>query len=558
MNFFRLLFLAVILFLTVFILFGTLNYNVQAQSVSPKISKKLRQFTKRPFKKVCDISSGHLANCHAKVTTLDDAATPLAGSIPFSSSLTPAAFHTAYQLPCSPGGVISSVCSTPLVFGPTIAIVDAYHMPTIENDLNVYSSYFGLPPCTKANGCLQVVNELGGSSLPSTVNSGWAMETALDVEVAHAICQTCKILLVETYSNTFTDLATGVNTAANLGAVAISNSYGAGEWNGEKVYDSFYNHPGIAVTASSGDSGYGAEYPAASPNVVAVGGTTLNLFTDLTYSSETVWTNAGGGCSAYETANLWQNSLQNWNLTNCGTFRAIADIAAVADPNTGAAVYDSTFYNGQKGWWQIGGTSLSSPIIAAAFAMGIKLEPNVQAASILYLNNMSSNFHDITSGSNGSCATVMCNGATGFDGPTGLGTPNGIGGFGGVNILLTPTATPTPTLSPTPTASPSPTLTPIPTPVDSIPPTVSITNPGDGNRVSRGNNITIRATASDNVKIQKVEFYVNSVLLSTDTTYQYSSSWRVPNIRGATYVISAKAYDTSGNTSTSTVTVTSR
>lgn len=570
MNSFKLFFPVVLLVFSAFVYFGLLHNNAQAQISNPKITKKIRQFTKRPFKNVCNISGNHFANCHAKVTTQDDMVTPLAGNTPFSSSLTPAALHTAYQLPCTPGGAVSSACSTPLAFGPTIAIVDAYHMPTIENDLNVYSSYFGLPACTKANGCLQVVNEIGGSSLPAVVNAGWAMETALDVEVAHAMCQTCKILLVETYSNTFTDLATGVNTAASLGAVAISNSYGAGEWNGEKAYDSFYTHPGIAVTASSGDSGYGTEYPAASQNAVAVGGTTLNLFTDLTYASETVWGSAGSGCSAYESVNFWQSNLSNWNLTNCGNFRAVADISAVADPNTGAAVYDTISYGGQTGWWQIGGTSLSSPLIAAVFAMGAKLPQNTQAAQMLYANNNLSNFHDITSGSNGACSGIMCIGAVGFDGPTGLGTPNGIGAFGGINILPSPTASPTPTLtvtpsptlgvSPTPTLTPSPTLvpSPTPTPVDSQPPTVSITNPTDNSRVARNNTITIRALASDNIKVQKVEFYINGGLLSTDTTSPYTASWRVPIQRGVVYTISAKAYDTSENTSQSSIVVMSR
>lgn len=526
----------------------------QVHAQAPRSPKFLRMITFRPFRSVCDLPGGRFAKCHAKVATLSDATTPLASAAPLASSLTPNALHTAYQLPCTPGGIVSGACSQPGSFGPTVAIVDAFHAPNIESDLGMYSTQFGLPVCTKANGCLQVVNQNGGSTLPSTVNSGWAMETSLDVEVAHAICQTCKILLVEANSNSYVDLGTAVNTAANLGSVAISNSYGGSEWSGEKSYDSYYNHPGIAVTVSAGDSGYGAEFPAASPNVVSIGGTTLNLFTDLTYSSESVWNGTGSGCSGFETTNSWQSSLSNWGQTNCNQARAISDVSAVADPNTGAAIYDSTPYSGQSGWWQIGGTSLSSPIIASIFALGVPIPQNTNASSVLYANYSLSNFHDVVNGSNGSCSgNIICTAGNGFDGPTGLGTPNGIGGFGGVN-----TATPTPTLISTPTAIPTPTLTPTPKPIDSQPPTVSITNPSNGSRVTHNNTITIRAAASDNVKVGKVEFYINGNLLSTDTTSAYTASWHVPSPRNITYTITAKAYDTSNNTAQTSISVTSR
>lgn len=515
--------------------------------------KELRPIITRPFRSVCDIPSDHFAHCHAKVVTQSDGSTPLSGGTPFTGSMTPAAFHTAYKFPCTPGGPVSANCATPESFGPVIAIVDAFHTPNIENDLGVYSSTYGLSSCTKANGCLQVVNENGGSTLPSTVDSGWAMETSMDVEIAHGICQTCKILLVEASSNTYFDLGTAVNTAVNMGAVAVSNSYGGGEWNGETGYDSFFNHPGVAITASSGDGGYGTSFPAASSGVVAVGGTTLNLYSDLSYASETVWNGAGSGCSLFESVNTWQVALSNWGQTGCSSARGIADISADADPNTGAAVYDTTPYAGQTGWWQVGGTSLSSPIIAAAFAMGAPVPGGTKAASVLYNNYSLTNFNDITSGLNGSCGTIMCSGVAGYDGPTGLGTPNGLGAFGG-----TPVASPTPTLTPSPTSTPTPTLTPTPTPVDLQPPTVSITSPTDGSRVFRNNITTIRASASDNVKVAKVEFYINGNLLSTDTTSSYTASWKVPNTRNVTYTISAKAYDTSNNTATTSINVTSR
>ncbi len=189
------------------------------------------------------------------------------------------------------------------------------------------------------------------------------------METAHEICQTCKIVLVEATTNSLSYLAAAVNQAAKQGATEISNSYGGSESSGETTYDSSYNHSGIAVTASSGDGGYGVEYPAASPYVVAVGGTTLNLTSSNTYSSESAWSSAGRGCSAYETANSWQTAVSDWSQTGCGTKRGVADVSADADPNTGAAVYDSTRYQGESDWFQVGGTSLSSPPIASVFAL---------------------------------------------------------------------------------------------------------------------------------------------------------------------------------------------
>jgi hypothetical protein len=384
------------------------------------------------------------------------------------------------------------------------------------------------------------------------------LEEALDVQAAHAICQTCKIILFEANSNSYIDLVTAVNSAASLGVSAISNSYGSSEWSGEGVYDTYFNHPGIAVTVSSGDSGYGASYPAANPNVVAVGGTTLQVFSDNMYSSESVWGGAGSGCSTYKNALSFQTSLSNWALTGCSTKRAIADVSADADPNTGAAVYSTTPYNGQTGWFQIGGTSLSAPIIAGVYALGSGVSGN--AAQVMYSNYSLANFHDITGGNNGNCLTIMCKGALGFDGPTGLGSPNGIGGFGASVASPTPTLTPTPTSSITPTATPTPTITPTPTqaPDDTQAPTVNITSPTNGSLVFKNFKYTIWASASDNVKVTKVEFYVNNVFLSTDTTSSYTASWRVPNIKNIVYTLTAIAYDAAGNTAASSVSVTSR
>lgn len=455
---------------SLFLLTSILRLQHTSLVLNKSLVKKIKTFPLRANKAVCDKPGKGTAMCHAKVV-VDNAGNPMETSTPPSTSLGPVEFHTAYNLPCTPSGDVQSICNTPVSYGPqTIAIIDAYHSPTIENDLAVYSSYYGLPPCTKANGCLKVVNQNGGTTLPTTVNPGWALETSLDVEVAHAICQTCKILLVEASSNSIANLATATNTAAKLGATAISNSYGGSEWSGETSYDSYYKHPGIAVTVSSGDDGYGSEFPSSSPHVISVGGTTLQLYTDNTYAGESVWNGTGSGCSIYETANTWQTSLPNWSQTNCGTKRSAVDVAAVADPNTGAAVYDSTPYNGTSGWYQIGGTSLSAPLVAAVYALAGGAPANTNAGSVLYANYNTTNFHDIITGTNGTCSTVMCKGGAGYDGPTGLGTPNGLAGFGGVtSVTSTPTPTSvSPTASPTamPTSTPTiqPTATPTPTP----------------------------------------------------------------------------------------------
>jgi len=352
------------------------------------------------------------ALCHAHVVT-DARGTPHVTPAP--AGYGPAQFRTAYSLP--------SGAPAP----QTIAIVDAYDSPSIAADLNAYSAAFGLPQCTTANPCFRKVNQNGVAGSYPRKDAGWALEIALDVEVAHAICPNCTILLVEAGSNSFSNLTAAVNTAARLGATQISNSYGGGEWSGETSVTA-YNHPGIAITASSGDNGYGAEFPAADPHVVAVGGTTLTLGAGDAWAGETVWSGAGSGCSAYASAQAWQTSLGAWSLTGCGTKRAIADVAADADPATGAAVYDTTTYQGRSGWFKVGGTSLSAPLIAGVYALAGNAAGAAYPATLTYANR--SALHDVTSGSNGTCSYVrMCKGLAGYDGPTGLGTPNGVGGF---------------------------------------------------------------------------------------------------------------------------------
>jgi subtilase family serine protease len=301
--------------------------------------------------------------------------------------------------------------------GMTVAIVDSNDDPNAESDLGVYRSQYGLPACTTANGCFRKVDQNGGTSYPLP-DAGWSTEISLDLDMASAICPNCHILLVEAQLPLTTDLDAAVNTAARLGANVISNSYGGSEGGAS---DSAFNHPGIVITASTGDSGYsgGVMDPSAYSNVVAVGGTSLTRASNARGWTETAWSGADSGCSAYVVKPSWQH--------DACAMRNVADVAAVADPNTGVAVYDTVPYEGGVGWQVVGGTSASSPIVAAVYALAGNASSQ-NAASGLYANTTYLN--DVVSGSNGTCASAYeCNAGTGYDGPTGLGTPNGTGAF---------------------------------------------------------------------------------------------------------------------------------
>jgi hypothetical protein len=294
----------------------------------------------------------------------------------------------------------------------TVAIVDAYNDPTAESDLETYRSQYGLPACTTAGGCFRKVDQRGGSSYPPA-NREWESEIALDLDAVSAICPHCHILLVEADSSFTFDLAASANEAAALSATQISNSYGGPEFASETGFDAGYNHPGVAVTASSGDDGYGVEYPAASRYVTAVGGTSLTPAPAASRGwAESAWSGAGSGCSKYEAKQSWQLDI------GCSS-RTVADVAAVADPATGAAVYSTV----DGGWAVYGGTSLASPIVAAYDAL---MGP--AAASPQYPYSHLSSYFDVTSGSNGFCGgSYLCNAGAGYDGPTGLGSPHGAG-----------------------------------------------------------------------------------------------------------------------------------
>lgn len=350
---------------------------------------------------ICAAPAKGYASCNAIVVT-DASGKPVANATP--SGLGPSDIRSAYGLTSASSG------------GRTVAIVDAYNDPTAEADLGVYRSQYGLPACTTANGCFRKVSQTGSTtSLPKN-DAGWATEISLDLDMVSAACPDCKILLVEANTPSFANLGAAVNYAATQGVVAISNSYGGSDSSQLSAYD----HPGIAVTASTGDNGYGVESPASFDTVIAVGGTSLTKASNSRGWSESAWSGAGSGCSTLNAKPSWQTS-----ATQCSG-KANADVSAVADPNTGVAVYDSTVYQGRSGWQVYGGTSASSPIVASVYA----LSGNTSGYPASYTWAHTSGLNDVTSGSNGTCTTtVWCHAGAGWDGPTGLGTPNGTSAF---------------------------------------------------------------------------------------------------------------------------------
>jgi subtilase family serine protease len=264
-----------------------------------------------------------------------------------------------------------------------------------------------LPACTISSGCLKIVNQTGGTKLPAK-NVGWGEEESLDVDMVSAICQNCHILVVEATSNSDTNLGTAVNEAVKLGAIAVSNSYGGSEFSGESsLCSSYYQHNNVAVTASTGDAGPGVQSPSVCPYVTGVGGTTLN-----SNCSEKAWNTsstegAGGGCSAYIPKPSWQSA----SVTGCSK-RAVADVSADADPNTGVYVYDSF---GEPGWLEFGGTSVSSPIIASVFALAGNVSSNKYPSSLPWKHYTSGCLFEV--------------GGVRYAYQTGLGSPDGTGCF---------------------------------------------------------------------------------------------------------------------------------
>ena len=391
---------------------GTANAATQTPHASTPATPKIERLCNTPIR-------GEMACMALKQVAPVEPASIKPNSV--SPNATPSGFgpsslQSAYALPSSTAGS-----------GATVAIVDAYDDPNAESDLATYRSQYGLPACTTANGCFKKVSQTGSTTSLPTADSGWAGEISLDVDMVSAICPNCHILLVEATSPTTANLGTAVNRAVTMGAKYVSNSYGGSEDGSENTYDSsYFNHPGVAITASAGDSDYdGGEYPATSKYVTAVGGTALKTASNSRGWSETVWNTTsysegtGSGCSTSVAKPAFQNGIS----TGCSK-RAESDVSAVADPATGVAVYQT--YGG-SGWAVYGGTSAASPIIASVYALAGT--PGASDVPNTYPYAHTANLNDVTSGSNGTCGAPLCTAGTGWDGPTGLGTPNGVNAF---------------------------------------------------------------------------------------------------------------------------------
>jgi subtilase family serine protease len=289
----------------------------------------------------------------------------------------------------------------------TIAVIVAFDYPAAQSDLEVFSNQFGLPSANFEK------HKMSGTI---AVDQGWALEAALDIQWAHAIAPSAKILLVEAKSNSYNDLLAAVSYAASRpDVVAVSMSWGGPEFIGQDRYNSFFTgNPGVAFFASSGDSGSGVIWPSTSSNVVAVGGTTLVLGSDGSVISETAWSGSGGGISAYEAEPLFQ---VNYGVVGVNGHRAIPDISYNADPSSGVSVYNSLGYAGQTGWFKLGGTSAGTPQWAAIHSLGLSV-----SNSNLYADAKSADptlyFRDIVVGSNGGYSASF-----GYDLVTGLGSP---------------------------------------------------------------------------------------------------------------------------------------
>ena len=401
---------------------------------------------------------------------------PAGYSVGPAGGLTPADLASAYSFSPTATGT-----------GQTVGIVDAFNDPNINSDLQVFDSRYGLSTCNTSNGCLSIVNEDGGTQLPPDDTSGWSLEESLDVETVHSVCEQCKVLLVEASSTEDSDVAQAEDEAVSLGADEVSNSFGAPESPTTPTFEAAFNHPGTVIAAPAGDDGYYSYdlkeatdeplAPASFNTVVAVGGTSLSLDADGSRGSETVWNDngpddifgsasprhaSGGGCGTLFAAQAWQTAVSDWASTGCGDMRLVSDVSADGDPGSGLDVYDSySCPSGcSTGWETIGGTSLSTPIIAAMYGLAGGSHGVSYPAATLYSHLGTSALYDVTTGGDGWCdgesasqcgdpnnqgfglvdcdyaasgslnvGNLACDASTGYDGASGVGTPNGLGAF---------------------------------------------------------------------------------------------------------------------------------
>jgi Subtilase family len=318
----------------------------------------------------------------------------------------PEDLRSAYDLPSKSAGA-----------GQTVAVVDAYDDPDAESDMNAYRTKYEIPECRESGGCFRKVNEVGGRSYPAA-NTTWAREISVDLDMVSAICPNCHILLVEARNNEAANIANAEDEAATLGATEISDSFAESSPPESAQEAAAYDHPEIPIAVAGGDDGYGVVWPAANPHVIAVGGTELRPASGGDGWTESVWSGTGSGCSR-EPKPTWQTD------SGCAG-RTTNDVAAVAGPNTPVSVYNS-YETGSNPWMLGSGTSVATPIIAAAMALASPYTRSFEGADALYLElaNGVDGFSDIISGSNGSCHSYLCEAEPGYDGPSGLGSLRG-------------------------------------------------------------------------------------------------------------------------------------
>ncbi len=354
---------------------------------------------------------------------------PLMAAFSLAAQTVPSA-HPTIVIPAQPAkskptGIFPAQMKTAYGFnlvsnkgkGQIIGIVDAYDDPNIESDLGVFTKQFSLPACTTANGCFQKIYATG--TAPKK-NSNWATEISLDVEWSHAIAPQAKIMLVEASGQTNAELYQAVDVAVQNGATIVSMSWGTDDYSGETSDDSHFNVPHVTFVAAAGDSGHQSIYPAASPYVVAVGGTELTIDSNGDWESEVAWSDGGGGLSAYEPEPSYQATAQTTG------FRGIPDVAYDADPSTGVPIYDTVGIYKLLGWVEVGGTSMGAPEWSALFAIANSMRTARSKSALnqvqFDLYPIASDFHDMTSGTNGSCG-ALCTAGPGYDFVTGLGSP---------------------------------------------------------------------------------------------------------------------------------------
>ncbi|MBO0802736.1 MAG: hypothetical protein J2P25_06630 [Nocardiopsaceae bacterium] len=373
-----------------------------AASSNPSVAARTSAASSSTYKHACSAPSApRMMQCMALInTTVAQRSADAIGPNATPTGYGPSDFQKAYGL---------SSASSSGGSGETVYLVDVYDYPTAQADLNTYRSQYGLPAC--GSGCFTKVSQTGSTtSLPRAAgSSGWDVEEALDMDMVSAICPNCHITLVEANSASNNNLYTAENEAVKLGAKFISNSWGGSEYSGENSDAStYFDHPGVAITVSAGDSP-GPEFPAEAPDVTAVGGTTLHTSsTNSRGFTESAWKSSGGGCSADETAPSWETS----SVTGCNGKRSDNDVSADANPNTGAAIYNS--YS-QSGWLEVGGTSESSPIIASVYALAGNPGSSTIPAQDIWSHEP-----------NGLYAV-----GSGYSSTPGWGTPNGTSAFTG-------------------------------------------------------------------------------------------------------------------------------